>query len=58
MNLDQIIFYLEIGFNHIMDIGAYDHLLFLVSISVVYSLKVGKNYFGLSLFLQLAIQCL
>jgi len=50
MNLDQIIFYLEIGFSHIMDIGAYDHLLFLVSISVVYSFKSWKKLFWIVTF--------
>ena len=55
--MDQILFYLKIGFSHIMDINAYDHLLFLASISIIYSFKTWKKLFGLLLFLQLVIQC-
>ena len=50
MILDQIIFYLKIGFTHIMDINAYDHLLFLVSISIIYSFKSWKKLFWIVTF--------
>ena len=48
--IDQILFYLKIGFNHIMDINAYDHLLFLVSISIIYSFKSWKKLFWIITF--------
>ena len=48
--IDQILFYLKIGFNHIMDINAYDHLLFLVSISIIYSFKSWKKLFWIVTF--------
>ena len=48
--IDQILFYLKIGFNHIMDINAYDHLLFLVSISIIYSFTTWKKLFWIVTF--------
>ena len=48
--IDQILFYLKIGFNHIMDVNAYDHLLFLVSISIIYSFKSWKKLFWIVTF--------
>jgi len=32
--IDQLYFYLEIGYSHILDLSAYDHFLFLVSITI------------------------
>ena len=48
--MDQILFYLKIGFSHIMDISAYDHLLFLASISIIYSFKTWKKLFWIVTF--------
>ena len=48
--MDQILFYLKIGFSHIMDINAYDHLLFLASISIIYSFKTWKKLFWIVTF--------
>ena len=48
--IDQILFYLKIGFNHIMDINAYDHLLFLASISIIYSFRTWKKLFWIVTF--------
>jgi len=35
--------YLELGFSHISDINAYDHILFLVALCAIYSLKEWKK---------------
>ncbi len=35
--------YLELGFDHISDINAYDHILFLVALCAIYSLKEWKK---------------
>ena len=40
----------KIGFSHIMDINAYDHLLFLASISIIYSFKTWKKLFWIVTF--------
>ena len=48
--MDQILVYLKIGFSHIMDINAYDHLLFLASISIIYSFKTWKKLFWIVTF--------
>tara|TARA_B100001029_G_scaffold106129_1_gene87558 strand:- start:2011 stop:2577 length:567 start_codon:yes stop_codon:yes gene_type:complete len=48
--MDQILFYLKIGFSHIMDINAYDHLLFLASISIIYSFRTWKKLFWIVTF--------
>ncbi len=43
--IDQLYFYLEIGYNHILDLSAYDHFLFLVSITIPFSFKYFKKVF-------------
>lgn len=35
--------YLELGFNHILDLEGYDHILFLVALCAIYSLKHWKE---------------
>lgn len=35
--------YLELGFNHILDLEGYDHILFLVALCAIYSLKQWKQ---------------
>ena len=35
--MEQLIFYLKLGFMHILDINAYDHFLFIVSITIPFS---------------------
>ena len=35
--------YLELGFDHISDINAYDHILFLVALCAIYRLKEWKK---------------
>jgi hypothetical protein len=39
--MDQFGLYLELGFSHILDLNAYDHLLFVVLLSIGFG---GKNY--------------
>ena len=49
--IDQLYFYLEIGYSHILDLSAYDHFLFLVSITIPFSFKYFKKLFWIvSLF--------
>ena len=43
--MDQLYFYLEIGYSHILDLSAYDHFLFLVSITIPFSFKYFKKLF-------------
>ena len=43
--IDQLYFYLEIGYSHILDLSAYDHFLFLVSITIPFSFKYFKKLF-------------
>ncbi len=43
--IDQLLFYLEIGYSHILDLNAYDHFLFLISITIPFSLKYFKKLF-------------
>ncbi len=55
--------YLKLGFNHITDLTAYDHILFLVALCAIYQLKHWKSIFilvtaftlGHSLSLMLAV---
>ena len=37
--MSDFIFYLRLGFEHILDINAYDHLLFLVAMSLPFVFK-------------------
>lgn len=41
--MDQFEFYLKLGFEHIADIAAYDHILFLVALCAVYRLEEWKK---------------
>ncbi len=36
-------FYIELGFEHVLDLGAYDHILFLAALAVPYSFKQWKQ---------------
>lgn len=49
--MNDFLFYLQLGFSHVMDIQAYDHVLFLIALVVSYSFKQWKNLLWLvSLF--------
>ena len=39
--------YLELGFTHILDLAAYDHLIFIVSLFAIFTLKEWKHSFWL-----------
>ena len=41
--MDDFILYFKIGYNHVLDLTAYDHILFLIVLAVVYSAKQWKN---------------
>jgi ABC-type nickel/cobalt efflux system permease component RcnA len=49
--MNDLLFYLQLGFSHVLDIQAYDHVLFLIVLVVSYSFKQWKNLLWLvSLF--------
>ena len=49
--METLQFFLKEGLNHVLDWNAYDHILFLVALTVVYSFNDWKNVFYLiSLF--------
>ena len=48
--MDTFLFYLKIGVNHILDINAYDHLLFLSSITLPYTFKRYYSLFWIVTF--------
>ncbi len=49
--MDNFIFFLKQGFYHVLDWNAYDHILFLIALTVVYNFKDWKKVFWLiSLF--------
>ncbi len=41
--MDQFFFYLKLGFNHVMDLSAYDHVLFFLVLVVPYSFNSWKR---------------
>ncbi len=41
--MDQFLFYLKLGFNHVMDIKAYDHVLFFLVLVVPYAFNSWKR---------------
>lgn len=41
--MDQFLFYLKLGFNHVMDIKAYDHVLFFLVLVVPYTFNSWKR---------------
>jgi len=41
--MDEFILYLKIGFNHVLDFSAYDHVLFLIVLTVVFSFDQLKK---------------
>lgn len=48
--MDTFLFYLKVGINHIIDLNAYDHLLFLSSISLPYTFKRYYSLFWIVTF--------
>ena len=41
--MDDFILYVKMGFNHVLDLTAYDHILFLIVLAVIYSARQWKN---------------
>jgi hypothetical protein len=41
--MNDFFFYLNLGFSHVLDINAYDHILFLIVLVVSFSFKQWKN---------------
>ena len=48
--MEQLIFYLKLGFMHILDINAYDHFLFIISITIPFSFRNFKRLFWIITF--------
>ena len=49
----DLLFYLEIGFFHVLDWNAYDHLLFLMALTIPFSFKQFKTVFWIVTFFTL-----
>lgn len=47
-------FYTKLGFNHVMDFGAYDHILFLAALAVPFTFKSWKKVLILATLFTLA----
>lgn len=47
-------FYIKIGFNHVLDFGAYDHILFLLALAVPFTFKSWKKVLLLATIFTLA----
>ncbi|MEN8186880.1 MAG: HupE/UreJ family protein [Bacteroidota bacterium] len=41
--MDDFLFYIQVGLNHVLDIQAYDHILFLIVLAVVYIFSDWKK---------------
>lgn len=41
--MDQITFYMQLGFQHISDLAGYDHILFLVALCAIYRISQWKQ---------------
>jgi len=46
--MNEFIFYFKIGLNHVLDFKAYDHILFLIVLAVVYQFKQWKKLLWLT----------
>jgi hypothetical protein len=42
--MSEFLIYFQIGLKHVLDIHAYDHVLFLIALVVPFSFKDWKNY--------------
>ncbi|MFX0555886.1 HupE/UreJ family protein [Maribacter sp. CXY002] len=41
--MKEYLFYLKLGLNHVLDFGAYDHILFLTALAIPFSFKAWKK---------------
>ncbi len=51
--MDDFLLYLELGFKHVLDLGGYDHILFLIVLAVVFSFNQWKKALWLITFFTL-----
>ena len=51
--MDDFLLYLELGFNHVLDLNGYDHILFLIVLAVVFSFHQWKKVLWLITFFTL-----
>jgi hypothetical protein len=42
--MSEFLIYFQIGLKHVLDIHAYDHVLFLIALVVPFSSKIETNY--------------
>ncbi|MEX0361558.1 MAG: HupE/UreJ family protein, partial [Allomuricauda sp.] len=41
--MQEFWFYIKLGFNHVLDLGAYDHILFLSALAIPFTFKNWKH---------------
>jgi len=41
--MQDFLFYIQLGLNHVLDFSAYDHILFLVALAIPFSIGKWKN---------------
>ena len=52
--MEDFWFYTQLGFNHVMDFGAYDHILFLAALAVPFTFKSWKKVLILATLFTIA----
>ena len=51
--MEDILFYFQLGLTHVLDFYAYDHMLFLIALTIPYSFKKFKTVFWIVTFFTL-----
>jgi len=52
--MQEFWFYIQLGFNHVLDISAYDHVLFLAALAIPFSFKTWKKVLLLATIFTIA----
>ena len=52
--MDNFLFYIELGLNHVLDFAAYDHILFLAALSLPFTFKSWKSVLVLATVFTIA----
>ncbi len=52
--MENFLFYIELGLNHVLDFGAYDHILFLTALSLPFTFKSWKGVLVLATVFTIA----
>ena len=52
--MDNFLFYIELGLNHVLDFAAYDHILFLATLSLPFTFKSWKRVLVLATVFTIA----